>query len=334
MDPYAVLGVAKTADAAEIRKAFLRESFKSHPDKNPGDPAAAGRFHDVQTAYRTLSDPSAKYIYDEFGARSKAEITGEAEELDAGEDTLTVDGILSAMQAMGMAADEDRAAAMLANAEFEVDAQTVRQGGLTSEVLRAHDAGVTDLDLSRLVLRRLADADVAAMSLLTSLNLSINSLRGLPAGISTLTRLRRLNLSDNKLRSFPTGVLALTALTALELERNELVEVPPAITALQDLRRLNVFSNRLKRLPPRICFDLPRLSSLDVSCNFLNEQPLPRDGVDLIVDGAAPTAVAPGSLVAQFFAKAARAADKKPTPAARPKKKAAGPVATTIAPLP
>src|ERR1700676_3594612 len=67
MDYYKTLGVAKDADADEIRKAYRRLARKHHPDLNPGDKASEDRFKKVQEAYDVLSDPKKKEMYDQVG---------------------------------------------------------------------------------------------------------------------------------------------------------------------------------------------------------------------------------------------------------------------------
>ena len=64
-DFYATLGVAKTATAAEIKKAYRKLARDLHPDKNPGDKKAEERFKEVSEAYDVLADDSKRKEYDE-----------------------------------------------------------------------------------------------------------------------------------------------------------------------------------------------------------------------------------------------------------------------------
>lgn len=63
---YEVLGVAKDADQATIRKAFKKLAREHHPDLNK-DPKAADRFKEVNAAYEVLGDEGKRSLYDEFG---------------------------------------------------------------------------------------------------------------------------------------------------------------------------------------------------------------------------------------------------------------------------
>ena len=64
---YEVLGVAKEAGTDDIRKAYRQSALKNHPDRNPGDCEAAGRFKQATEAYQVLSDPDKRARYDRFG---------------------------------------------------------------------------------------------------------------------------------------------------------------------------------------------------------------------------------------------------------------------------
>lgn len=66
-DYYEVLGVAKDADEAAIKKAYRQLAKKYHPDVNPGDKTAEEKFKEVNEAYQTLSDPQKRQVYDQFG---------------------------------------------------------------------------------------------------------------------------------------------------------------------------------------------------------------------------------------------------------------------------
>jgi len=66
-DYYAVLGVAATAPSREIRQAYRRLARQYSPDVNFWDVQALGLFEEIAEAYRVLSDPGARAMYDRFG---------------------------------------------------------------------------------------------------------------------------------------------------------------------------------------------------------------------------------------------------------------------------
>ncbi|MDO5410566.1 MAG: molecular chaperone DnaJ [Lachnospiraceae bacterium] len=66
-DYYEVLGVAKDADDATLKKAYRKMAKKYHPDTNQGNEEAAEKFKEVQEAYAVLSDPEKRRQYDQFG---------------------------------------------------------------------------------------------------------------------------------------------------------------------------------------------------------------------------------------------------------------------------
>src|SRR5215469_16234731 len=63
-DPYEVLGVAKTASEAEIKKAFRNLAKKHHPDKHPGDSGAQKRFQEISGAYDIVGDKDKRAKFD------------------------------------------------------------------------------------------------------------------------------------------------------------------------------------------------------------------------------------------------------------------------------
>lgn len=66
-DFYDALGVARTASADEIQRAYRKLARRLHPDVN-SDPGAEERFKEISEAYQVLSDPEQRKKYDRFGA--------------------------------------------------------------------------------------------------------------------------------------------------------------------------------------------------------------------------------------------------------------------------
>jgi len=63
-DPYSVLGVARSASADEIKKAYRKLAKQHHPDLNPGNAEAATLFKEISGAYDLLSDAEKRGRYD------------------------------------------------------------------------------------------------------------------------------------------------------------------------------------------------------------------------------------------------------------------------------
>jgi molecular chaperone DnaJ len=66
-DYYEILGVDRTASAADIKSAYRRLAVKYHPDRNPDLPDAEEKFKEASEAYAVLSDADKRAQYDRFG---------------------------------------------------------------------------------------------------------------------------------------------------------------------------------------------------------------------------------------------------------------------------
>ena len=66
-DYYEVLGVIRTADETEIKKAYRQLALQYHPDRNPGDKNSEEKFKEASEAYEVLRDPEKRGLYDRYG---------------------------------------------------------------------------------------------------------------------------------------------------------------------------------------------------------------------------------------------------------------------------
>ena len=66
-DYYEILGVSKTAEEREIKKAYKRLAMKYHPDRNQGDKEAEAKFKEIKEAYEVLTDSQKRAAYDQYG---------------------------------------------------------------------------------------------------------------------------------------------------------------------------------------------------------------------------------------------------------------------------
>jgi molecular chaperone DnaJ len=66
-DYYEVLGVSRTCEEAEVKKAFRKLARELHPDVNRHDPAAEEKFKEAAEAYEVLCDPQRRAVYDRYG---------------------------------------------------------------------------------------------------------------------------------------------------------------------------------------------------------------------------------------------------------------------------
>ncbi|MEQ4922659.1 molecular chaperone DnaJ [Proteus hauseri] len=66
-DYYEILGVAKSADEKEIKRAYKRLAMKYHPDRNQGDKESEAKFKEIKEAYEILNDAQKRAAYDQYG---------------------------------------------------------------------------------------------------------------------------------------------------------------------------------------------------------------------------------------------------------------------------
>ena len=65
--------MSRTADDAELKKAYRRMAMEFHPDRRPGDKEAEEKFKEAAEAYAVLSDGEKRSLYDRFGHQGPAQ---------------------------------------------------------------------------------------------------------------------------------------------------------------------------------------------------------------------------------------------------------------------
>jgi len=66
-DYYTTLGVAKDANADDLKKSYRKLAMQYHPDRNPGDKQAEAKFKEINEAYDVLRDEQKRAAYDRYG---------------------------------------------------------------------------------------------------------------------------------------------------------------------------------------------------------------------------------------------------------------------------
>ncbi len=69
-DYYDVLGIRRDASNEDIKRSYKKLAFEYHPDRNPGNSEAEGKFKQINEAYQILSNPDKRARYDSFGHMS------------------------------------------------------------------------------------------------------------------------------------------------------------------------------------------------------------------------------------------------------------------------
>jgi curved DNA-binding protein CbpA len=79
LDYYTILGIQRSASQDEVKRAYRKAVFRYHPDRNPGDVDAAGKFKQVLDAYEVLSDVARRANYDQLTRPGDGDGAAEAE---------------------------------------------------------------------------------------------------------------------------------------------------------------------------------------------------------------------------------------------------------------
>ena|ERR671920_121505 len=171
-DPYKALGISREASQDDIRKAHRKLVREYHPDANPEDPRAEGRFKEVQQAYEVLSDEKKRREYDEGLRASSRGRSGGARSRESSSRPRTRAGA-RAGGGTNYTVDLSELLAKLAN--LSSDGASARKGGsyeLQGEEV-AHLAKLLGEKISRI--SELLGKDPARLSKLLGENIKMNT---------------------------------------------------------------------------------------------------------------------------------------------------------------
>ena len=176
-DPYKALGISREASQDDIRKAHRKLVREYHPDANPEDPRAEGRFKEVQQAYEVLSDEKKRREYDEGLRASSRGRSGGARSRESSRESSSRPRTRAGGRAGGggtnYTVDLSELLAKLAN--LSSDGASTRKGGsheLQGEEV-AHLAKLLGEKISRI--SELLGKDPARLSKLLGENIKMNT---------------------------------------------------------------------------------------------------------------------------------------------------------------
>jgi molecular chaperone DnaJ len=79
-DYYEILGLSRDASDEDIKKSYRKLAMKHHPDRNPDDKSAEGKFKEAKEAYEMLSEPDKRRAYDAYGHAGVSQNAGGGEQ--------------------------------------------------------------------------------------------------------------------------------------------------------------------------------------------------------------------------------------------------------------
>jgi molecular chaperone DnaJ len=79
-DYYEILGLSRDASDDDIKKSYRKLAMKHHPDRNPDDKSAEGKFKEAKEAYEMLSEPDKRRAYDAYGHAGVSQNAGGGEQ--------------------------------------------------------------------------------------------------------------------------------------------------------------------------------------------------------------------------------------------------------------